>query len=263
MNLVDLPAPEQTGADYFDLDAARAALAEGAPVAFPPLELVHAKIDGQEIVFACNFRRDPIQKSHRAGAFYEAGDLAAIQALLPDAAHILDVGANVGNHALFFARHGAARVTVIEPNPLALAPLVANVVLNGLQEIIALDALGVGLGASSEGGFAMKRHDRNLGATRMKRGQGGALAVHPGDALFPDASFDLVKIDVEGMELEVLAGLEATVARCRPLLFCEVAEAHEPAFQAWCAARDYDLRQTFRHGAGNRNFLMSPRERRA
>lgn len=260
MSVVSLPKPETTGAAYFDLDAARAALAEGLPLAFPPMQIVRARIDGRDMSFACNFARDPIQNAHRKGQFYEAGDLETILTLLPREARVLDVGANVGNHALYFATHGAAHVTVIEPNPLALAPLVANVVLNGLQDVISLDALGVGLGAASEGGFAMKRHDRNLGATKMKRGQGGGLEVHAGDTLFEGAEFDLIKIDVEGMELEVLAGLEQMIARCRPILFVEVDEAHERAFADWTEAQSYRLHQTFRHGAGNRNHLILPND---
>jgi FkbM family methyltransferase len=59
---------------------------------------------------------------------------------------VLDVGANVGNHALYFAtRMAAAKVVVIEPNPLALAPLLANVVVNGLTDVIETRHLGVGL----------------------------------------------------------------------------------------------------------------------
>ncbi|MGX9353972.1 FkbM family methyltransferase [Roseobacteraceae bacterium S113] len=258
MSVMQMDAPETTGADYFDIDAARAALAEGRPVTFPAMQIVRSRIDGRDMTFACNFERDPIQNAHRAGGFYEAQDLAAIMARLPGAARVLDVGANVGNHALYFATHGASHVTVIEPNPLAMAPLVANVVLNALTDIISLDALGVGLGAASETGFAMKRHDRNLGATKMKRGQGGNLAVHAGDDLFAQTHFDLIKIDVEGMEMEVLAGLEATITRTRPVLFVEVDDAHGPAFDGWLAQRGYTSVQTFRHGAGNLNHLALP-----
>lgn len=256
--MIDLPRPETTGGDYFDLPAALEALRQGGPVVFPPMQVTVCRIGERDLKFCSNFERDPIQRAHRAGTFFEARDLARLAGHLPEAPRVLDVGANVGNHALFFATQcGAARIVVVEPNPLALAPLVANVVLNGLTEVISLEALGVGLGAASEGGLFMKRHDRNLGATKMLRGKGGALEVHAGDDLFGDEQFDLVKIDVEGMEMEVLAGLKRTVARCRPLLFVEVDPGNAAAFEGWCAAHDYEPAFVIDHG-GNMNTLVQP-----
>jgi FkbM family methyltransferase len=256
--LVELPRPENTGRDYFDLSAALAALDTGAPLVLPPMQVTLCEIGGKPLRFCTNYDRDPIQRDHRSGTFFEARDLARLARHLPPHPRVLDVGANVGNHALFFATQcDAARVVVVEPNPLALAALVANVALNGLRDVISLDALGVGLGAASESGLFMKRHDRNLGATRMVRGQGGALEVHPGDALFADETFDLIKIDVEGMELEVLAGLQETVARCRPMLFVEVDPVNADGFIHWCATQSYETRFAIDHG-GNMNYLIQP-----
>lgn len=257
---VSIPAPETTGADYFDLAAAMAALESGAPLVFPPFMVTRVRIGGRDLTFCSNFDRDPVQKAQRKGGFFEADDLLKIAAHLSENARILDVGANVGNHAVYWATQcGAAQVTVIEPNPLALAPLVANIVLNDLTEVIRMDALGIGLGAESEGGLFMKRHDRNLGGTKMLRGRGGSLEVHPGDALFGEDHFDLIKIDVEGMEMEVLAGLEETVRRCRPLLFVEVDDANAVAFRDWYDQRGYTPLHEVRHFGANMNYLLQPR----
>lgn len=151
---------------------------------------------------------------------------------------------------------GAAQVTVIEPIP--LAPLVANVVPNGLTGVNRMEAPGIVLGAESEGGPFMKRRDRNLGGTKMLRGKGADLQVDAGDVLFAEDRFDLIKIDVEGMEMEVLAGLEPTVARCRPLIFIKVEDANAGAFRAWAAERGYTPVCDKRHYGGNMNFLMKP-----
>ena len=258
MCAVSLPKPETTGEDYFDVFLTLAALAEGEAVTFPPLEVVRAVNEGVAVTFALNMARDPIQNAHRLGQFYEEKELRILKRNLKPGCRVLDVGANVGNHALFFALHvGAARVVVVEPNPLAQAPLVANVVLNGLTEVIDMSALGVGLGRTSEDGFWMKRHDKNLGATKMKRG-GGPLAVHAGDDLFEGDEFDLIKIDVEGMEMQVLAGLEQTIARCRPLLLVEVDEDHDDAFSIWAAQNGYQTLKTVQHSPQNCNYLMVP-----
>jgi len=256
MNNVVMPQPELTGPEYFDIEAALSALAGGMPLAFPPFEAVH----WGGLTFCLNMARDPIQNAHRRGMFFEAEELEALGVLMPQGAVVLDVGANVGNHALYFAtRMAAAKVVVIEPNPLALAPLLANVVVNGLTDVIETRHLGVGLAEVAGGGFGMKRHDRNLGATKMKPGQGD-LRVTTGDAICADLAPNLIKIDVEGMEMRVLAGLEATIARTRPLILIEVDDENAEAFTAWCAAKAYVTARTDRHGKKNQNHLIRPKE---
>jgi len=253
---VILPRPETTGADYFDIDAARAALAEGRPLRFPPFETVH----WGGLTFCLNFERDPIQRHLRRGEFFEETELAAIAPFVRPGFHAIDVGANIGNHALYFAtRLGAGRVTVVEPNPLALAPLVANVVINGLAEVIDLSALGVGLSDAFGDGWFMGRHDRNLGATKMKPG-GGDLTVRRGDDLFAGIRCDLLKIDVEGMEMKVLSGLTETIDRTRPVILIEVDGENDAAFHAWTAARGYGVALTHRHNEKNCNYLLTPGE---
>lgn len=257
----DRPAPkaDAQAEPYFDLRAALAALDSGAPVTFPPMMITRARIGGRDLVICTNYEKDPIQRTLRGGAFYEAADLHEVAKFLPPQARVLDVGANIGNHALYFSTQcGAASVIVVEPNPVALAPLVANIVLNDLGGIIRTEALGIGLGARSRTGMTMSSRDHNLGGARMMGDPQGQLEIHPGDALFADESFDLLKIDVEGMEMRVLAGLEQTIARCRPLIFIEVDEANATAFADWCAAQSYVPRYEVQRYAANRNYLLQP-----
>lgn len=257
---VVLPRPETTGADYFDVADALARIEAGQPVAFPPFEVVHLPRHG--LSFCLNMARDPIQNALRAGNFFEAEELEAISRHVRSGAQVIDIGANIGNHAIWFAHAArAARVVVVEPNPLALAPLVANVLINRLDKVIDMGALGVGLSDRSEGGYGMKRHDRNLGATRMFAGKGD-LQVHRGDDLFEDETPDFIKIDVEGMEMKVLSGLEKTIGTHRPVLLVEVDEENAQAFEAWRGARGYDVVETIRHSRRNCNHLLAPSEGR-
>ncbi|MEB8389342.1 FkbM family methyltransferase [Rhodobacteraceae bacterium KMM 6894] len=257
MSDVVLPLPEQTDATYFDVDAARAAFAAGDPLAFPPFEVLH--IPKMGLSLCLNMARDPIQNAWRRGEFFEAEELSVLKDHIKTAAHIIDIGANVGNHAMFFATAmQAARVIVVEPNPLAMAPLMANVLVNRLNGVIDLSLLGVGLSDASEGGYGMKRHDKNLGATKMFAGKGD-MQVHPGDALFEGETPDLIKIDVEGMEMKVLSGLEKTVKTHRPVILIEVDGENDPAFHDWCVAHRYDVVKTVRHSRKNCNYLVTPR----
>jgi hypothetical protein len=54
------------------------------------------------------------------------------------------------------------------------------------------------------------------------------VTVFPGDELF-GASTDVsvVKIDVEGAELDVLRGMRGTLARTRPAVICEILPVYE------------------------------------
>ncbi|WP_273688606.1 FkbM family methyltransferase [Ketogulonicigenium vulgare] len=249
-----LPQPETTGADYFDLAAAQNARAAGEVLHFPPFELAH----WGGLTFCLNYHNDPIQRALRAGTFYEADVLAEVLRHLPQGAHILDVGANIGNHALFFAtRAKAARVVVIEPNPLAMAPLFANVVVNGLDGVIDLDYLGIGLSDEDAGGFAMHRHDRNLGATKMRKG-GGDLQVRRGDDLFGDQVFHFVKIDTEGMEIKVLSGISKLVDRCQPTILVEVFHGHIPALMNWMDTHRYQPVADWPVATDTSNYLLQP-----
>lgn len=252
--LVELPRPETTDGGYFDIDDALARLASDRPVAFPPFDLVH----WGGLSFALNFRKDPVQGALRSGRFYEEAELKALKRHLGPGATVVDVGANVGNHAVFFARRmKARRVVVFEPNPLAAAPLMANVLLNRLADVVRLDHLGIALGAAAAEGFGMRPHDRNLGATRL-RPREGRIAVRTGDACLADETPDLIKIDVEGMELEVLAGLSATIARARPLMLVEVGDGNLDAFLDWQGRAGYRPVQHWRVSATNANYLIEP-----
>ncbi|MCQ0092730.1 FkbM family methyltransferase [Roseovarius sp. M141] len=250
-----MPLPELTDETYFNIASARAALAAGLPVAFPPFEVLH--VPQMELSLCLNMARDPIQNAWRNGVFFEADELDLLEDQIKCGSHIIDIGANVGNHALYFAtRMAARRVIVVEPNPLAVAPLMANVLLNRLDSVIDLSLLGVGLSDASRGGFGMKRHDRNLGATKMFEGKGD-LQVHAGDDLLEGEAPDLIKIDVEGMEIEVLSGLERIILTHRPVILIEVDDQNAQAFEEWRIAHRYDVAHTVRHSRKNCNYLLT------
>lgn len=231
----------------------------GRPVTAENVTLIHTRVDDQPITFCVNMENDPIQRNHRRGTFYELKELRELQSVFPEGGTFVDIGANVGNHTLFAAKFlKAARVIPFEPNPKAYRLLVENVLLNGLADVVDLSHLGVGLSDKAEGGFAMQQKKRNLGSARMMPGEGD-IAVFPADDLLAGETPAMIKIDVEGMELAVLGGLEQTIASHRPILLVEVDNENEDGFFAWAEGAGYVAQSTVQRYRLNKNHLMVPK----
>jgi FkbM family methyltransferase len=138
---------------------------------------------------------------------------------------VVDAGANVGSHTLPFAQAvgPTGRVHAFEPQASVAEVLQANMASNGAAQVVVHQAA---LGAAS-GRIVVPRlaSDRpiNLGGLTLGGfgpGEGDDVALTTLDELaLPDCR--LIKIDVEGMEGEVLAGGVGTLARCRPILYVE------------------------------------------
>ncbi|MBM3616097.1 MAG: FkbM family methyltransferase [Alphaproteobacteria bacterium] len=236
-----------------------------APVATPDLvispagQVVRTVIDGKPVFFTLTNTKDVIQKEHLAGRFYETEELEIIRAHCPKNAVFVDIGANIGNHALFALKMlGVKQVIPFEPNPVAIAVLTSNVGLNGELGRCDLSHLGLGLSDKAQAGLTMEvdKPNKNLGGGRLV--EGGDLRVIAGDEALAGAKVDFIKIDVEGMEMQVLRGLAQTLEHCRPVLFIEVDETNRADFLAWVAANGYETAATFRRHPVNENFLLKP-----
>lgn len=217
------------------------------------------------VFFTMNNRSDRIHRTHLKGRFYESAQLEAIHAHFPPGGTFMDVGANIGNHTLYMLLlGGAARVIPIEPNPEALSLFLANVTLNGLLDRVELSTLGYGLDAAAADGLKVHAPKGNLGWAKIKpeaeAAPGGAdVAVRAGDGLIGGAQVDFIKIDVEGMEIGALKGLEATIKRCRPRLFVEVASANRAKFFDLMDRWGYETMQADKEMKLNQNLLMGPK----
>jgi len=138
----------------------------------------------------------------------------------------LDVGANIGNHSIFFADR-FARVVAVEPNPAFCLAFRASLALNHLSNVQLLEC---GFGAQA-GMFAYRQSGaENLGASRfLATGEESApdcpqLEIKVGDdvvAALDLPPIGLIKIDVEGLELAVLNGLRRTLISQDPIVMFE------------------------------------------
>ena len=90
-------------------------------------------------------RNAGIEREQTRGLFFEAMELEELRKTVRPGAHVVDVGANTGNHTIFFAGPmKAASVLPFEPLPAAADALRASVARNGLTNVD-LSRLGVGV----------------------------------------------------------------------------------------------------------------------
>lgn len=242
----------------FDLDEARHALSSGEAYVYWGIDVVPALIDGVQVLFATDKLRDPIQRNHRKGEFYEGEELLQLREIFPKGGVFVDIGTNVGNHSLFVAKFlNPSKVIPFEPNPLAYRLLMANIAFNGLGDVFDVSNLGLGLSDKSAGGFSMTEQDKNLGAARMVEGEGSISVIRGDDALAGETP-DLIKIDVEGMEMMVLAGIEETISRAKPKILIEVDQENYDAFDNWVEKVGYKVTKEVQRYRSNKNFFLAP-----
>ena len=97
-----------------------------------------------------------------------------------------------------------------------------------------------------------------MGRTELIEDPIGQVRSVTGDAVLFDTAICLIKIDVEGMEFDVLSGLEGTIERSRPVIFIEVwpGRAAEAQLSEWCTRFAYVVIREFEHY----NYLLVPGE---
>jgi FkbM family methyltransferase len=175
---------------------------------------------------------------------YSEGEVDIFRQCLRPGDVALDIGANFGSHTLPLAQlvGPSGKVFAFEPQRILFQILCGNVALNELPNVHALPvALGRAAGRTKVPALDY-RGANNFGGISLGGAQGEDVPVVALDQLEVTTA-KLIKIDVEGMELDVLAGAMATLARCRPILYVEndraakaealVAQVRDAGYRMW------------------------------
>lgn len=159
----------------------------------------------------------------RATGDYGAEEKALLSTLIRADQTIVDVGANIGSHTLFFSREvgNNGKVYSFEAQRFLFQILCGNVALNSLRNVWCIPAA---LG-SEQGRVDVPvpdySRDNNYGGYSLSfdtfKESGYMLTLDT----IPLEACDLIKIDVEGMELEVFRGSRKTIDTFQPLLYLE------------------------------------------
>lgn len=159
--------------------------------------------------------------------FYETETLNKWLPFIKDSKYIIDVGANLGNHTVFFSKKcSVKKLLAIEPYPDNFSLLQQNVADNRLSAVICVNEA-----ASDKAGYAVfgNTAQDNLGAVSVTVGANkidGSVKVTTLDSLIQKYKIipDFVKIDVEGSELSVLRGMSSVLKKHKPKLWLEVTQ---------------------------------------
>jgi FkbM family methyltransferase len=178
------------------------------------------------------------------GGSFDPSEVAFVLALLHlrrryfgDGVFAIDGGANIGVHTVEWARqmHGWGKVLSFEAQEIVFYALAGNIAINNcLNARARLSALGETVGTivipqpdylapGSFGSLELRQSE-----TTQHIGQDISYAADAGvevpmvsvDSLALER-VDLLKLDVEGMEMDVLRGAADTIRRCRPALVVE------------------------------------------
>jgi FkbM family methyltransferase len=156
---------------------------------------------------------------------FEDASLRKLFSLCAPDAHVLDIGTNIGWTAINLAQRTKGRVVGFEPDPLNFGRCQENMNLNFLPNLVVLP---IGVGRTRSRAALEVRTPENRGGNRIAPNGGlhaTSIDMLPLD-LVPEVlalpSVDLIKIDVEGYEMEVLLGAQEILTYHRPILFIEV-----------------------------------------
>lgn len=179
---------------------------------------------------------------------YELSMLREMAGLVGDGDLILDVGCNIGNHSLYMASATGCRVEAFEPNPDLCEAFQKSIELNGLDGRVTLHSVGVG-SRKAKAHFVNANPD-NLGAQSLTLIENSddeeSYDVITLDSVTFSSIVKVMKIDVEGMELEVLRGAIELIHRDRPALFVEAkAEEDYSSILALLSSLGYRYQCTF------------------
>jgi FkbM family methyltransferase len=136
---------------------------------------------------------------------------------------VLDIGANIGAFTVPFAQLVGDRggVFAFEPQPFIFNCLCANVALNSLPNVI----VNRSIVSSKPGTQPIPSLDYsqpgNFGGFTCDEPRGQIPTNVTTVDAFELLKCDFLKIDVEGMEREVLLGAVRTIAKFQPLLYVE------------------------------------------
>jgi FkbM family methyltransferase len=173
---------------------------------------------------------------------YEPNVAAVLSRALKPGMAVIDIGANIGYLSMLMAAlvGPSGHVTAVEPNPDNIRLLEASRRVNRFGHVTVVQAAA----ARSLTLLALSPSHSNGMTGAFPDGASAVIASCPVlglplDAILKhDRAIGLVKIDVEGAELNALMGMAETIARDRPIIVSEFSPGMLPGISG-CSGPEY------------------------
>jgi FkbM family methyltransferase len=185
-----------------------------------------AVVAGRDGYFLINRNDIFIGKALEIYGEYSGAEAAFLNALIKPGDHVIEAGANIGAHTIGLAKTvgSIGRVYSFEPQPACYSILQAQIALNQISNIVAYpEAIGH---ASGRIWFPRTDYDAlgNFGGIALSRNQTAdstAVEMVSLDERCGDVPCALLKIDVEGMEEDVIRGATKLIHKNQPIIYAE------------------------------------------
>ncbi len=176
--------------------------------------------------FLYNINDKYVGRSYSSYGEWKENEVALFRRFIRNGQVVLDIGANIGQHTVFFAQaveHDGA-VLAFEPQRLFYQTLCANMALNNVARAYCRHAaVGASPGSLEVPVRAPWLADFNYSALILHGAEESntetvELVTVDGLQL---RKCDFIKIETVGMEIQVLEGAFATIRKLRPVLYVE------------------------------------------
>lgn len=155
---------------------------------------------------------------------------------------VVDIGANIGNHSIFFSKILGAQVFAFEPYKQSYVVLQENIKLNNVENLVV--ARNAGIAAQTKTIGIVKETKNMCGCTEWWYDSMSDTKCYALDHIFQHP-IDFIKIDVQGMEMEVLKGAQQLINEYSPIIMIETTRlggeiVNLKQFENWLVENDYE-----------------------
>jgi FkbM family methyltransferase len=189
-----------------------------------------AVCQGRHGLFSYHINDTVIGKSMEQYGEWKEQDIVLLRQLIKPGSIVVDVGAYIGSHTLPLAQmtRPNGKVHAFEPQRLAFQLLCANIALNSLDNVFTHNTAIADKNGSAR--VPMITLDKPGDYSRFNsenQTSGETVSIYTLDQL-QVSRLDLIKIDVSGMELQVLSGAANNIQKFRPMMFIYCDPVNKP-----------------------------------
>lgn len=172
--------------------------------------------DGTEGTFSLDTDQDQkMIKNFQLYGGHSINDKQIIKRYLSDESIFIDIGAHIGSFSIPISK-SVKEVHAIEPTPDTFATLKKNIDANNCKNITAHN---VAIGSKPTQAKLISNEQNRARTYYEPTNEGGTKVVQLTDIV---TEADFIKIDAEGMEVQILLGAESLIQKSRPAIFFEL-----------------------------------------